>query len=354
MQAIAEALRDAGVAEDELHYVGSRRGQEAQLLGDGPFALTLLGGRGIHRSLAPRAIRENVGALFSLAGAMLRALHLVRRWRPLVVVSVGGYAAAAISTAAVIWRRPLVLVDLDAIPSLTHRLLARFATVRCAAWGVPSSHVVVTGAPVRRDVSELDRSPDARQRAKAALAAPIDANRRVVVVMTGSLGAHRVNQAVLELATLWRDRTDLALVHITGRRDFTTVRDASPELSGLDYRVIEFANMATWWAVADLAICRAGATTVAELTTLGLPAILIPLPGAPGDHQGHNARTLAAVLAAVEVPDSACTAQVLAQQADALLQPDVLREMAAASSLLAQPDAAATIARVAIARGKHT
>jgi UDP-N-acetylglucosamine:LPS N-acetylglucosamine transferase len=278
-------------------------------------------------------------------GAFARALIDVRRWRPRVVVSVGGYAAAATSTAAVLLRRPLVLVDLDATAGLTHRLLARFATVRCVAIGTPSERVRVTGAPVRRDIADIDRSVDERRRAKARLSPPVDPDRQVVVVMTGSLGARRVNLAVVELAARWRDRTDITLVHVTGRRDFDEVMAQRPELSGLDYRVEAFGDMTTWWAVADLAICRAGATTIAELTVLSLPAILVPLPRAPGDHQGHNARALSSVGAAVIVPDSACTGAELDRQASATLRPEVLREMSLASSLLAQPDAATSIAR---------
>lgn len=353
MQAIAEALVATGVATSDIRYVGSRRGQEATLLCAGPIALTLLPGRGVRRSLKPGAWRDNAGALLALARAMARAIIDVRRWRPRVVISVGGYAAAAVATSAVLWRRPLVLVDLDANPSATHRLLARFATVRCVAMGEEKDRVVVTGAPVRRDVSELDRSLGSRQRAKAALVPPIESTRRVVVVMTGSLGATRVNRAVIELAQLWSERTDLTLVHITGRRDYDMVEAARPGVAGLDYRVIDFADMTTWWALADLAICRAGATTVAELTTLGLPAILVPLPRAPGDHQTHNALALTSVGAAAMVPDSSCSGEALAHQAEAMLHPELWAAMSKACELLARPYAAADIARVSLSVGER-
>ena len=346
MRAIAEALLDGGLAPAELRYVGSRRGQEATLLGGGPIALTLLPGRGIKRSMRPRAVVDNLAALVALAAAMARALYDVGRWRPRAVVSVGGYAAAAVASAAVLWRRPLVLVDLDAVPSATHRLLARFATVRCVALGSPAPGVEVTGAPVRDDLRRLDRSPEGRQRAKAQLAEAIDPARRVVVVMTGSLGAARVNRAVVELARRWRDRDDLCLVHVTGRRDFQMVCDARLEAGALDYRVIDFADMTTWWAVADVAVCRAGAMTVAELTVLGLPAVLVPLPGAPGDHQGHNARSLAAAGAAVVVDDGDCDAEVLDDRVSTLLAEPRWSEAAAACVRLGKPDAARAIAEV--------
>ncbi len=241
-----------------------------------------------------------------------------------------------------------MLVDLDATPGATHKILARYATARCVALGSPGADVHVTGAPVRSDVLVLDRSLDARQAAKTEVNPPIDASRRVVVVMTGSLGATRVNRAALELAQLWRDRRDLALVHITGRRDYEMVEAAQPAWAGLDYRVIDFADMSTWGAVADGASCRAGATTVAELTTLALPAILVPLPGAPGDHQARNADALAAVGAARTLRDAECTGETLATLVAQLLSPAVWAEMSRASSLLARRDAAVRIAQVAL------
>lgn len=353
MQAIAEALREAGLDDADLRFVGSRRGQEKNLLGGGPVELMLLPGRGLRRSLSASAWRDNVGAVTGLVIAFVRALGAVRRWRPRAVVSVGGYAAAAVSTAAVLWRRPLILVDLDATPGLTHRLLACFATVRCVTVGEPAARVVVTGAPVRRDVAAIDRSPDERSRAKRRVVPPIDPPRRVVVVMTGSLGAARVNAAVGDLARRWNERDDLTLVHVTGRRDYDAIAAQRPASGALDYRVIDFADMRTWWAVADLAICRAGALTVAELTCVALPAILIPLPGAPGDHQGYNARALAAAGAAVVVSDGACTGGELQQRAEALLAHDVLEEMSRASSRLARPDAAGAIAGIILARGEQ-
>ena len=257
----------------------------------------------------------------------------------------GGYAAAATSAAAVLWRRPLVLVDLDATPSATHRILGTFATHRCVAFGHPSDHITVTGAPVRRDLADIDRSPEARERARRELDPPMDPRRRAVVVMTGSLGARRVNDAVSDLATRWRDREDLALIQITGRRDHAEFVSRAVE-GALDYRVIEFGDMATWWAVADVAVCRAGAMTVAELTLLALPAVLVPLPGAPGDHQAHNARALADEGAALVVQDAACDAETLAGALESLLEGAVAAEMSRASAELAHPHAAEEIARV--------
>jgi UDP-N-acetylglucosamine:LPS N-acetylglucosamine transferase len=348
MQAISEALMATGVDAESLRFVGSRRGQEASLLGAGPVSLSRLPGRGIRRSLTPRALVANVGALFGLLGAVIIALGLVGRWRPSVVVSVGGYASFAASLAAYLWRRPLVLVELDATPGAAHRFFAHYALKRCTAFASNEPRTVVTGAPVRESLVRLDRSSASRREACASMQPPLDDSRTIVVVMTGSLGAARVNRAVSELALRWSGRGDLALVHVSGRRDYDEVVARRPVLDGLDYRVIAFADMSQWWRVCDIAISRSGALTVAELTALGIPSLLVPLPGAPGDHQTKNAEALAAHGAAVVLPDAQCDAATLASLLDEVAHPSTLERMATAAKALGHLDAATRIAQVVL------
>ncbi len=347
MQAVAEALRDDGVGASELRYVGSRRGQEAQLL-RGDVALTLLPGRGIRRSLRPRDVVINFGAVVGLVVAVVMALVLMRRWRPSVVVSVGGYASFAVSLAAVVWRSPLVLVEFDATPGAAHRLFQRYARTRCCAFFEEGDNVVVTGAPLRHDIETVDRSREARARAKQAFTPPIDSSRDVVVVMTGSLGATRVNLAVRELARLWSEREDRTLLHVTGRRDYEKFLATSPMTGGLDYRVSAFADMVELWGVADAAVCRAGAITVAELTALAIPSILVPLPGAPNDHQTKNALADVAAGGARMLADKACTGEALASVLDEILDPGTRGAMEAGARSLAHPGAAKAIAAVVL------
>jgi UDP-N-acetylglucosamine--N-acetylmuramyl-(pentapeptide) pyrophosphoryl-undecaprenol N-acetylglucosamine transferase len=127
MEAVADQLRALGFAPSDLRFVGSRRGQESTLLAASDVALTLLPGRGFRRSLRGDALAQNLGAAGSLLAAVAIAISNVRRWRPSVVVSLGGYASFATTLAAVLWRRPLVLVELDAEPGAAQRLFTRFA-----------------------------------------------------------------------------------------------------------------------------------------------------------------------------------------------------------------------------------
>ncbi len=348
MQAISDALRANGLLASDLRFVGSRRGQERALLSPGDVALTLLPGRGVRRSMRPYDLAVNVAALLGLVVAMKTAFFLVRRWRPSVVVSVGGYASLATGVAAVCWRIPLVLVEFDATPGAAHRLLAHFATKRCCAFPSEGENVVVTGAPLRKVIEDIERSNESRDCAKRGATPPIDEGRGVVVVMTGSLGARRVNDAVSDLASRWSTRRDRALLHVSGRRDYEHVLSKSPVLDGLDYRVMEFGNMVQLWAMCDVAICRAGAMTIAELTELSIPSILVPLPGAPGDHQTKNALAVVGGGGAILVPDADCTGEALESALERLMEPEAMLAAARGAGALARHDAASAIADVVL------
>ncbi len=345
MEAIAEALRARGLAPGEIRYVGSRRGQEGRLLGEGPVALTLLPGRGLRRSLRPYDLAVSALAALGLVAALVTAVALVGRWRPRCVVSVGGYASFATCAAAVVWRVPLVLVDFDAVPGAVHRVFRRAAARRCVAFGPPADDEVVTGTPLRAAIEAVDRSDAARAASRAAAVPPIEPDRLVVVVMTGSLGSRRVNDAVADLAARWASRRDRTILHVTGQRDYEHV--LGRRVGGdLDYRVVAFADMAELWAVCDVAICRSGAVTVAELTRLAIPAVVVPLPGAPGDHQRRNAEALAAVGGVVVIDDASCDAQSLAAALESLGEASTRAAMSSALAALGRPDAASAIAEV--------
>lgn len=348
MQAIAEQLLELGVGPSDVRYVGSRRGQEGGILAGGPIRLTLLPGRGIRRSLRARDLRANIGAAVGLLVAVVEGFVLVGIWRPRAVVSVGGYASFGISLAAIVWRRPLVLVELDAHPGAAQRLLTRFATKRCCAFPTDAKGVVQSGAPIRASVIAVDRSVTARVHARARAHPPIQPDRQVIVVMTGSLGSWSVNKTVSELAAQWAERKDRVILHVTGRRDFARISATSPKTTGLDYRIIEFAEMEELWAVCDVALCRSGALTVAELTALAIPSVLVPLPGAPGDHQTRNAEVLARGGGARILEERSLDAPTLARVLDEVLVPSTLAAMSEASATFGRRDASKVIAQVVL------
>ena len=338
---IGEQIVDRGTPRRAVHYVGSARGIETRLVVEAGFSLTALGGRGLKRKLA----LSNLTAAAGLAWAFVRALlELVRR-RPAVVVGLGGYASAACGAAAVLLRVPLVVVEQNAVPGLANRVLGRFAAAAATAFDATDlPRAAWTGNPVRPEVAAVDRV-EGRAAARAALGG--EDGRRLVAVFGGSLGARRINEAAAGAAGIWRDRGDLQVRHIAGRRDYDDLARRAPADGGqaLAYDLVAYEdNMAAVYAAAELVVCRAGATTVAELAAAGVPAVLVPLPGAPGDHQTANARRLADAGGAVLVGDGELDPARLVAEVDALLDdPARLAAMAAAARHLARPDAASAV-----------
>jgi UDP-N-acetylglucosamine--N-acetylmuramyl-(pentapeptide) pyrophosphoryl-undecaprenol N-acetylglucosamine transferase len=341
--AVARALVDRGHEPASLHFVGSQRGLEARLVPQAGLPLTLLPGRGIARRLT----LDNVGAAAGLAQGVGRALRLLRRLRPAVVLSVGGYASVPCAAAAVLLRVPLVLHEQNAVPGLANRLVGRFARASAVAFeGTALPRAVVTGNPVRPEVLAVDRSPAGRAAARAELGLP--AEGVVIAAAGGSLGSRRINEAMLGLVARWAARPGLAVRHAVGSRDWPEVSERlpRPEPGGLVYQPVEYEErMALLLAAADVMVGRAGGTTVAELVVVGLPSVLVPLPIAPGDHQTANGMALARVGAAAVVPDAEFTADRLAAELEPLLaDPARLDAMGAAARTLARPDAAQRVA----------
>jgi UDP-N-acetylglucosamine:LPS N-acetylglucosamine transferase len=190
----------------------------------------------------------------------------------------------------------------------------------------------------------------------------LPADRQTVTAMGGSLGALRINRAVATLAGSWESCGDRSVYHVTGRRDYDSFAGGAADRAGGDaggegelyYRVVAFEErMPQLYSAADVCVSRAGAMSVAELLIAGVPSILVPLPGAPRDHQTRNAEAVVALGAAVHVPDPECDGERLARELEALLaDADRLRAMGEAARRHAHPDAAARIAELVDAHAR--
>ena len=341
--AIAQALVDRGHRADAILFVGARRGLERTLLPPSGYPYVLLPGRGIVRAIS----LDNLAAAVGLAIALCRAIVIVGRRRPSVVISVGGYGGLAGSLAARAWRIPVVTINVDAVVGAANRLIGRFAHTSAVAFdGTGLPRAVVTGVPVRAAILAADRTPLGRARAREALG--VGAGRHLIVIVGGSLGARRLNDAAVGLRHRFADRADLAIHHICGAREYDRLVHEPTPSGALEYRLVGYEEeMAEVLCAADLVVGRAGAMTVAELRVVGVASILVPLPGAPGDHQQKNAEALAALGAAVVVPDAEATPERLAVEIDAIVgDGERCRAMADAARTHAAPDAAAHIAQI--------
>jgi UDP-N-acetylglucosamine:LPS N-acetylglucosamine transferase len=296
--AVAEQLEDRGHPAAALHYVGAQRGIETRLLPGTPYPHTFLDVVGVQRSLSWR----NLAFIPKLVLATSAARRLLRVLRPRVVVSVGGYASLPAVLAARHLRVPIVVVSFDRRPGRASALTARFAAASAVAFdGTPLPRAVVTGAPVRRAIRDVDRATG-RGAARIALAVPLD--RFLVAVTGGSQGSGALNAAVQAFAAEHAGDARLAIHHVAGERFAPDVL-AVDNPDGLHHRVVGFEpRMELVYAAADVLVGRGGASTVAEVAVTGTPAILVPWPAAAEDHQTGNVRWLADQGAAEHLPES--------------------------------------------------
>jgi UDP-N-acetylglucosamine--N-acetylmuramyl-(pentapeptide) pyrophosphoryl-undecaprenol N-acetylglucosamine transferase len=321
--------RDSG---STVRFVGTARGLEARLVPQAGFELSLIESAGL----------KNVGMGARLRGLMVlpksffAARRLIREFRPDVVVGAGGYVSGPVLLTAALMRVPTLVMESNALPGFTNRRLARFVNRAAVSFEAALPYFrgkgVVTGNPVRREFFDIPRK--AR-----------DATRFSLLVFGGSQGARAINEAmVAALPHLSMERERMSITHQTGEADFEKVSagyldagwgEQSDVRRYIDDMVEEFAH-------ADLIICRAGATTSAELVAAGKAAIMIPFPQAADDHQRKNAEALQAAGAARMILQQELTGERLATEIAALVKaPDELTRMEEAGRKIARGDAAA-------------
>lgn len=320
-----------------ITFAGTARGIEARVVPKEGFELDVLRSAGLKATSLAARLRGL--ALLPLSGA--DAWRIISRRRPDLVIGVGGYSSGPVVLAAAVRGVPTMILEQNAVPGFTNRALAR--VVRAAAVSFDSTVAYfggrgfVSGNPVRSEFLAVR----AGERAGGG-GAPRPAR---VLIFGGSQGAHAINMAMVAAAPrLAAVAGGVAITHQTGERDLEAVRDGYRR-AGLEARVEPFLyEMDREMKDADLLVCRAGATTIAELTAAGKPALLVPLPTAADDHQRKNAEVLAAAGAADLIEQKALSGELLAARIAALIGDAPRRTaMAEAAKRLARPDAARAI-----------
>jgi len=339
---VAQALRALrpGV---RLLYAGTGTAEEARIVRAAGLRYTGIRAAGVRARSPLRAVR----GLLTITTGVLQGLRLIGRFRPRAVFATGGYGSVPIALAATVRRVPLILFLPDVYPGwavrLTSRLALRLATTSEAALEfLPLGKTAVTGYPVREEFFEVDR-PHARERTGLPPRVP------VLLVTGGSSGSLALNSAFAHHLPQF---TTLAhVVHLTGRQDEERMRAYRMRLTEQQrdrYHVhAYYDNMPALMASADLAITRAGASTLGELPAVGLPAVMVPLQQVSSD-QIRNARFLESQGAAVTIESEEAPARLYAAVQTILTDPERLAAMRRAMTALARPNAARDIARLII------
>jgi UDP-N-acetylglucosamine--N-acetylmuramyl-(pentapeptide) pyrophosphoryl-undecaprenol N-acetylglucosamine transferase len=324
---------------NEVVFVGTERGLEARVVPKEGYPLELVKVQG----LKGKSLFAFLKALIALPLAFIESFRILARQKPDVVVGVGGYASGPVVLAAWLMGIPTAIQEQNALPGLTNKLLGRVVRVVFTAFEgarrfFPEKKVQLIGNPIRRKLMDnYLRSHVAHERFS-------------LLVFGGSLGARGINQRMIEALDSLGDLKDgLHFVHQTGKNDLEQVRQGYAE-KGFQADVVEFIDdMSSAYAKADLVVCRAGATTLAELTVCKKASLLIPFPHATDDHQAVNAKALVDAGAALMFRESELTGQKLAETIRTLKsQPAQLKNMEKKAGLLGRPEAAKELADVCV------
>jgi UDP-N-acetylglucosamine--N-acetylmuramyl-(pentapeptide) pyrophosphoryl-undecaprenol N-acetylglucosamine transferase len=320
--------------DSAIRFVGTARGLENKLVPQAGFELSLIDSTGL----------KNVGAvarargLIVLPKSFLAARRLIREFRPEVVIGAGGYVSGPVVLTAWLLRLPTLVMESNAMPGWTNRVLARFvdkaAVSFAAALPFFGGKAVVTGNPVRREFFEIPN------RAR-------ESGQFSILVFGGSQGAHAINEAMVAALPSLSSLKDVARIsHQTGEADFEKVKSEYTD-AGWDERaeVRKYIdNMVAAFAEADLVVCRAGATTTAELIAAGKASVMIPFPLAADDHQRKNAEVLESAGAGKMILQAMLSGKRLADEITTLASdPGRITAMEEAARKLARGDAAAAV-----------
>lgn len=350
--AVARALTE--LAPDvEPVFVGTEDRLEDRLVPAAGFRIHHVAALPLPRRLSPSLLKVPGG----LRAAVKRCRQIISEEQAVAAATFGGYVSFPVSRAAHTVDLPLVIHEQNSVPGLANRFAGRWAS-RIAVTFPGSAErfphpdkVVVTGNPVRDEMLSLDL--DAR-RADARAAFGLDPDIPTLLVFGGSQGARSLNRAIVKAHGLWSAPEQLQVLHAAGGalhgEAAAAWERARSQTSGPRVRCVDFIeDMGAAYAAADIVVCRAGATSIAELTALGRPSVLVPYPHATRDHQMHNARALAQVGGAQVIEDAELTGRRLVDAVEPWIADATARTNAArAARVFGRRDAAVQVARLVL------
>ncbi|WP_031513422.1 undecaprenyldiphospho-muramoylpentapeptide beta-N-acetylglucosaminyltransferase [Desulfofalx alkaliphila] len=329
----------------EILYVGTNKGLESDLVPKAGYPFASIEVSGFRRKLSP----ENLKVLWQAGRGVFQAAQIVKKFKPHVVIGTGGYVCGPVVMSAALRGIPTLIHEQNALPGVTNRILSRFASRVAVTFEDSIKHfpnkagVKLTGLPVRPEILNCNKE-------EAYTKLGLQPGKPVLLVFGGSRGARRINMAMVKVVQVFSQRSDIQILHATGQVGYD---EYLAEVEKLGIALVNNGNITTVpylynmhhaLAVSDLVVCRAGAATLAEITALGLPSILVPYPYAAENHQEHNARALVERGAALMIHDSELTGELLVKKIEELLlSPTKLKEMAEKSSFLGRPKALADI-----------
>lgn len=339
--AIGEALRDQ-VEGVEILFVGSRGKMEMDKVPANGFKIVGLPIAGFHR----RITWKNFLLPFKLLYSLWLSFLILWRFKPDCAVGVGGYASGPVLKVAGWMGIPYILQEQNSFPGVTNRMLAPKAAAICVAWPdmaryFPKSKINLTGNPLRKGIAELRLD---HKQAKENFG--LDPDKKVILILGGSLGAASLNSTV-QLNEKWiRDNPQYQLIWQCGKR-YARDSQKTPVATFDQVKLMPFIDrMDLAYAAADIIVARAGAMSISELCLVGKPLILVPSPNVAADHQNKNARSLQDLGAAVLIPDNEVRSRLFIEIDHLLKSPEKARTIGEALAHQARPNAADEVVQV--------
>ena len=338
---IANAIREKQPDADIL-FVGAEGRMEMQRVPAAGYEIKGLPVAGFDR----KHLWRNVSVVIKLLRSRIKARRIIKAFRPMVAVGVGGYASGPTLDVAGKMGIPTLLQEQNSYAGVTNKLLAKNARRICVAYDgmerfFPADRILFTGNPVRQNLLHITLS-----RQEAAQQMGLDPAKRTVLIVGGSLGARSMNESVLQQLELIRQQTDVQFVWQTGKYYSEAIaqqlkeRTCPPNLHVMDF----ISDMAVAYAAADLVVSRAGAGSISEFCLLGKPVILVPSPNVAEDHQTKNAMALVQKDAALYVPDAEAPDNLLPTAISTVKNTKKLQALSQNILRLARPNAASDIA----------
>jgi len=328
----------------EITFVGTEHGIESSIVPQEGYSIRFLRAEGIVGKSMARKIKAGIKVILSI----LDSYKIINELRPEAIIGVGGYASFGMVLTGRFLSIPTLIMEQNSIPGLANRLLSKVVDAVCATYHeslsfFPKEKTFITGNPVRHRIIEGSRE-------KGYELFGLDRDRFTIFVFGGSSGATKINRAVCDAFNyLTEIRDQIQFLHQTGRSDIEWVKDSYRKW-GFKGTVAPFIyEMAEAYAVSDIVISRAGATTLSELTAVGRPSILIPYPYAAGGHQEENARKLSEMGAARMILNEDLNGEILSKEIKRLVEDDELRkEMQMAAKSLGRPEASGQIVDILV------
>ncbi|RJQ62689.1 MAG: undecaprenyldiphospho-muramoylpentapeptide beta-N-acetylglucosaminyltransferase [Desulfobacteraceae bacterium] len=321
--------------DNRVLFVGTGKPFEVEVLDRAGFPHHRIASEGIKG----RKLWQKAAAVWKVPGAILASIGILWKFKPDLVIGVGGYSAGPVATGAWLMRKKIALQEQNLLPGITNRMLAAMADRIFVSFEESTAHfdagkVRVSGNPVREEVRRLSEEPPRADRDK-----PF-----TVLIAGGSQGAHGINTAVIDALEYIREKDRIRFIHQTGKKDEQDVQQSYLRHGIPCTAAAFFMDMPSRMEAADLVICRAGATTVAEIAAMGKAAIFVPFPHAADNHQVLNARALEAAGAAEMILEKDLSGRSLADRIEYYrTHRSELSQMAEAAGAHGRPQAAAEI-----------